>query len=618
MAIIRLLIICILLTTSAIPQGLRSYQKTMPIKTETFNVKLISDTTISGDTLRQNQEWSGNITVTGEIVVPDSITLTIDHGTNIYFSNNTSLKIMNGTILTSWSNQPDIIFRYNDSLENRGYIIFDGLPANGGMYENYGFNIIKGGGIQYLNNAYCGLHYSILDSCWEGIYLYNTSGCYISFVTIRDPQQNGIVGQNNNNCWIISSEIIKTSSNSNYQNYQGIFLGDMSSGIVQVDISGFCWGIYLGSWSWMYSDLSESNNQTQNNRLRNNEVGIGVGWGSYLDAGYDYSFNKNSIYNNLYYDIFSYTGSVANISGNYWGGGPLTKYYCDSTSFIFGGDDYLVNDPWDTLLNKSKIKNNIKNNRDYSQFNIKEFEKQGNKGEEISYYKSIVKKGNNSQFALSQLCRINRETPTNALSDYFRSLLKIDNKNHPLIQKIVADDNLHKNEFKEAMLGYDNIIAENSNEFMGIDSRFEKLFAYLHIKHDTLKARELLSEIKAIGSIDVEVGMRTKIAENLLYKNNYSTTGKTKEVPVDYLLSQNYPNPFNPSTTIKYQIPESGMVSLKIYDILGREVANLVNEYKNQGKYDINFNASKLASGVYIYQFRVNDYVSSKKMILLK
>ena len=83
-------------------------------------------------------------------------------------------------------------------------------------------------------------------------------------------------------------------------------------------------------------------------------------------------------------------------------------------------------------------------------------------------------------------------------------------------------------------------------------------------------------------------------------------------------MDQNYPNPFNPSTAINYQLPKAGNVTLKIYDMLGREVATLVNENKTEGYYTFNFDASKFASGVYIYQLRVNDYVSSKKMILLK
>jgi hypothetical protein len=86
----------------------------------------------------------------------------------------------------------------------------------------------------------------------------------------------------------------------------------------------------------------------------------------------------------------------------------------------------------------------------------------------------------------------------------------------------------------------------------------------------------------------------------------------------EYALDQNYPNPFNPATTINYQIKEDGLVTLKIYDILGSEVKTLVNEEKTQGRYSHNFNASDLASGVYIYQLRINDFVSSKKLMLLK
>ncbi len=88
--------------------------------------------------------------------------------------------------------------------------------------------------------------------------------------------------------------------------------------------------------------------------------------------------------------------------------------------------------------------------------------------------------------------------------------------------------------------------------------------------------------------------------------------------PSSFALSQNYPNPFNPSTTIRYNIPNSGMVTLKIYDILGREVKTLVNQYENGGTYDVNFDASNFSSGVYFYQLRAGGFISTKKMILLK
>jgi hypothetical protein len=130
----------------------------------------------------------------------------------------------------------------------------------------------------------------------------------------------------------------------------------------------------------------------------------------------------------------------------------------------------------------------------------------------------------------------------------------------------------------------------------------------------------------------VKLRLRVETSSNFNYslKNRYSTSDVmnkisfknlvSKELSIvnSYDLSQNYPNPFNPSTTIKYQIPSPGLVSLKVYDILGKEVASLVNEFKSEGKYNVNFDATKLASGIYIYQLKSKDYISSKKMMLIK
>ena len=94
---------------------------------------------------------------------------------------------------------------------------------------------------------------------------------------------------------------------------------------------------------------------------------------------------------------------------------------------------------------------------------------------------------------------------------------------------------------------------------------------------------------------------------------------ETPEVlPNEFSLDQNYPNPFNPTTTIKFNIPESGMVTLSVFNVLGQEVAKVVNEELTAGSHSYSFNASKLASGVYIYQLKAQNFISSKKMMLLK
>ncbi len=95
--------------------------------------------------------------------------------------------------------------------------------------------------------------------------------------------------------------------------------------------------------------------------------------------------------------------------------------------------------------------------------------------------------------------------------------------------------------------------------------------------------------------------------------SNYSS-----EIPNSYLLKQNFPNPFNPTTNINFTIPQSGFVSLKIFDMVGKEVATLVNESKPAGNYIVGFNASNLPSGAYFYRIETNNFTDTKKMLLIK
>ncbi|NWF90882.1 MAG: T9SS type A sorting domain-containing protein [Ignavibacteriaceae bacterium] len=107
------------------------------------------------------------------------------------------------------------------------------------------------------------------------------------------------------------------------------------------------------------------------------------------------------------------------------------------------------------------------------------------------------------------------------------------------------------------------------------------------------------------------------------FEKEFFNKSNTK-LPTKFSLEQNYPNPFNPSTKIKYAIPlfgrdeRGGLVTMKVYDILGKEVVTLVNEYKQTGKYEVEFDAEKLSSGVYFYTLSIDEYLASQKMILLK
>lgn len=108
-------------------------------------------------------------------------------------------------------------------------------------------------------------------------------------------------------------------------------------------------------------------------------------------------------------------------------------------------------------------------------------------------------------------------------------------------------------------------------------------------------------------------------AENGLFKEASSgNSNESRIMPGEYKLEQNYPNPFNPETVIKYNIPKDGLVSLKVYNILGVEIATLINKEQSAGSYSVNFNASGLSSGVYLYKLQAGTCSISKKMLLLK
>ena len=116
-----------------------------------------------------------------------------------------------------------------------------------------------------------------------------------------------------------------------------------------------------------------------------------------------------------------------------------------------------------------------------------------------------------------------------------------------------------------------------------------------------------------VDSVDVELNYA------ITYLNSINSLNDEINIrPNEIHLFQNYPNPFNPITTIDYQIPKSGFITLKIYDVLGNEIATLIDEKKSKGKHKIMFNGTKLASGIYFYKLTTENFVKTKKMLLVK
>ena len=143
----------------------------------------------------------------------------------------------------------------------------------------------------------------------------------------------------------------------------------------------------------------------------------------------------------------------------------------------------------------------------------------------------------------------------------------------------------------------------------GVDLRPEGLCLYdgkLVITGDLYSADGINMNNIALYDISGSMGRPHQISNN----NNIS--------PFRYSLNQNYPNPFNPSSLIKYSIAKATKVTLKIYDVLGREVKTLVDEFKDAGEYDVRFDGTNIASGVYFYRVEAGTFTAVKKMVLIK
>jgi N-acetylneuraminic acid mutarotase len=138
----------------------------------------------------------------------------------------------------------------------------------------------------------------------------------------------------------------------------------------------------------------------------------------------------------------------------------------------------------------------------------------------------------------------------------------------------------------------------------------------LSSKRHWMATAEYKGGLYVIGGFD-ENGFAVDIVEQIVPQGT-SDVSNESEIPDNYYLKQNYPNPFNPSTKISYSIPELSFITLRVYDVLGNEIATLVNEEKTTGSYEVDFVATDLPSGVYFYQLKAGSFVETKKMVLMK
>lgn len=207
---------------------------------------------------------------------------------------------------------------------------------------------------------------------------------------------------------------------------------------------------------------------------------------------------------------------------------------------------------------------------------------------------------------------------------------QIESKEFKRIEKIINDDPKMKR-LKESYVKtssertqkIENIIREESKNEKDFEIYSKRANEIDNLKQD--RARKNLFELKHLSNEQLE---KRRIDDLLIMAKDFrneKTNIDNLSLPFEYKLSQNFPNPFNPVTTIHFQIPEDGIVNIKVYDVAGREIKTLINDFKQVGTYSVVFDGTNFASGVYFYRLLVstpsgesNKFVETKRMIMIK
>ncbi|HPS64707.1 MAG TPA: T9SS type A sorting domain-containing protein [Ignavibacteria bacterium] len=185
-----------------------------------------------------------------------------------------------------------------------------------------------------------------------------------------------------------------------------------------------------------------------------------------------------------------------------------------------------------------------------------------------------------------------------------------------------TQNRIEKELFKDTVRISDSVSTEFLRGFVITDLESSSDSFYVRLEVDTAASNETIdygmAGIYSPGEVSNGDALTAGGYKTKVFFNNNIIQSKQPVIPSDFSLSQNYPNPFNPVTKINFAIQKQGLVTLKVYDLLGREVASLLNETKAAGHYTVEFDASKLSSGIYFYKLQTGSFTSVKKMVLVK
>lgn len=394
------------------------------------------------------------------------------------------------------------------------------------------------------------------------------------------------------------------------------------------------------------NNCASQNSSTVVNVVDNSTGFLGLSTANGVMGGYNSLVWRTGPPPTYGYAVYAQFGSTVTAQKNWWGQAPPNPAWFNAT-----GGSTIDYSNWlsATTCEPSGSSPIVKGDGDGSLLNGLDSEPElltqalvhrgaRNFAEATSIYRELIRSSPDSPEAHTALLEVRNTyhdfaswTNDPSLRGLMRAYLQQQANGHPnqslrrLAKTLRAAELVANQQYGQAEADFQALLASSSSD----DERKNLVFSLfsLHMSGtgDHVAASDYLQRLQRDWPLDRDTKFAEMLFESRSFRSGTAGFGKaivddpvTSTAPADLPLAQNYPNPFNPTTSIRFQIPHDGFVSLKVYNMLGQEVATLVNEPRSAGTYTVTFNASHLASGVYIYKLASGTFTASKKLLLVK
>ncbi|MBX3006955.1 MAG: right-handed parallel beta-helix repeat-containing protein [Melioribacteraceae bacterium] len=584
---------------------------------------------ISNNLIIPNEDFNN---IQGSLTVNGGVTLTIQNGAQLRFGSGYSL-IINGTL-----NANNVYFTRSGSTGTWG-----GIQFNSGASGTLSYCTIQNAQNGVYSNGYLpNITNSTIANNNIGINLYNT-GVQTNSISNNLIQYNTTHGIN-----LTNSSPRNISGNQIYNNGQaGIYCINSSTPYIYNNqitgnsAAGITCALYSPARLGSYSGGGGYNLITGNN------WGVGCGYESHAILGTTSGYGYNSIHSNTSHEVKSEYDSNVMAENNWWNRTTPPFYIASDFYTAYGGTiDYnpaLSYNPLGGLMKTTSSEYNYDITNEERGFSFLDSELRealnnlikGQYEEAILIYKRRYKKENDigkKKYILGRLAECYNLSEKEGFIFFLNNDVRI-NSEGELIRKdelyatsLFLENMFLINEKKyaQAVNNFEALLKDFPENGAVIKSALYNLVCLNHNQLNDVSRGKIYIDVLKTKYPNDELTLQAMLTIGEFDKNYYPKPELKKEGAVknellnSYELLGNYPNPFNPTTTISYIIPESGIVQIKIFDILGKEIATLYDGNNSAGKHSIVWDANSVANGIYFYSIVFNNQRLFKKMLLLK